>query len=96
MKEMYVEKFLQQVNRTLNENGISNTKLRDDCIEVFERNNVIFKIYGNGGMFYSSDKQYRNVVDKLHEKIQPFMPNKKDYMGNGQLLLRKQAKYNIK
>jgi len=47
-------------------------------------------------MFYSSDKQYRNVVDKLHEKIQPFMPNKKDYMGNGQLLLRKQAMYNIK
>ncbi len=34
---MYVEKFLQQVNRPLNENGILNTKLRDNCIEVFER-----------------------------------------------------------
>ena len=44
MKEMYVEKFLQQVHRKLNEQGIANAKLRDTCIDIYEGENEIFKI----------------------------------------------------
>ena len=32
---------------------------------------VIFKIDSKGGMFYSSDKKISNLVDELHDKIQP-------------------------
>ena len=73
MDTLYIEKFLLQVHRKLKEQGISNSKLREDCIEVFEGENVIFKIDAKGGMFYSSDKQFRNIVDKLHDKIQPIV-----------------------
>ncbi len=68
---MYIEKFLQQVHRKLNEQGITNSKLRDTCIDIYEGENEIFKIDRKGGMFYSSDNRFRNVVDKLHETIQP-------------------------
>ena len=87
---MYIEKFLSQVHRKLKEQGISNSKLREDCIEVFEGENVIFKIDAKGGMFYSSDKQFRNIVDKLHDKIQPIVCEVDEYlraMDNGTELM---------
>ena len=68
MKEMYVEKFLQQVHRKLNEQGITNSKLRDTCIDIYEGENEIFKIDREGGMFYASDNRFRNVVDELPKK----------------------------
>ena len=48
MDTLYIEKFLSQVHRKLKEQGISNSKLREDCIEVFEGENVIFKIDAKG------------------------------------------------
>ena len=80
MKEMYVEKFLQQVHRKLNEQGISNAKLRDTCIDIYEGENEIFKIDREGGMFYASDNRFRDVVDRLHEIIQPIVCEVDEYL----------------
>ena len=77
---MYTEKFLQQVQRKLNERGITNSKLRDTCIDIYEGETEIFKIDGKGSMFYSSDKQFRNVVDELHEIIQPIVCEVDEYL----------------
>lgn len=55
---MYTENFLQQVHRKLSGQGISNAKLRDTCIEIYEGENEIFKIDRKGGMFYSANKQF--------------------------------------
>ena len=41
---MYVEKFLQHVHRKLNEQGITNSKLRDTCIDIYEGEIEIFNI----------------------------------------------------
>ncbi len=79
-EEMYTEKFLQQVHRKLIEAGITNAKLRDTCIEIFEGENEIFKIDRNGGMFYSASKQFKEVVDKLHDKIQPIVCEVDEYL----------------
>ncbi len=77
---MDTKKFLQQVHKKLTQLGISETKLRDDCIEIYEEDNVVFKIDGKGGMFYSADKQFRDVVDKLHDKIQPIVCEVDEYL----------------
>ena len=77
---MYVEKFLQQVHRKLNEQGIANAKLRDTCIEIYEGENEIFKIDREGGMFYASDNRFRDVVDRLHEIIQPIVCEVDEYL----------------
>lgn len=77
---MYIEKFLQQVYRKLNEQGITNSKLRDTCIDIYEDKTEIFKIDRKGSMFYSSDKQFRNVVDELHEIIQPIVCEVDEYL----------------
>ena len=77
---MYTEKFLQQVQRKINERGITNSKLRDTCIDIYEGETEIFKIDGKGSMFYSSDKQFRNVVDELHEIIQPIVCEVDEYL----------------
>ena len=77
---MYVEKFLQQVHRRLNEQGITNSKLRDTCIDIYEGETEIFKIDGKGSMFYSSDNRFRNVVDELHEIIQPIVCEVDEYL----------------
>lgn len=79
-EEMYTEKFLQQVHRKIIEAGITNAKLRDTCIEIFEGENEIFKIDRNGGMFYSANKQFREIVDKLHDKIQPIVCEVDEYL----------------
>ena len=52
---MYTEKFLQQVQRKLIEQGSTNSKLRDTCIDIYEGENEIFKIDRGGGMFYAQD-----------------------------------------
>ena len=72
-EEMYTEKFLQQVHRKLIEKGITSAKLGDTWIEIFEGEAEIFKIDGKGSMFYSADNQFREIVDKLHDKIQPIV-----------------------
>ena len=77
---MYVEKFLQQVHRKLNEQGIANAKLRDTCIDIYEGENEIFKIDREGGMFYASDNRFRDVVDRLHEIIQPIVCEVDEYL----------------
>ena len=77
---MYIENFLQQVYRKLNEQGITNQKLRDTCIDIYEDKTEIFKIDRKGSMFYSSDKQFRNVVDELHEIIQPIVCEVDEYL----------------
>ena len=77
---MYVEKFLQQVHRKLNEQGITNAKLRDTCIDSYERENEIFKIDRAGGMFYASDNRFRDVVDRIHEIIQPIVCEVDEYL----------------
>ena len=77
---MYVEKFLQQVHRKLNEQGITNAKLRDTCIDIYEGENEIFKIDREGGMFYASDNRFRDVVDRLHEIIQPIVCEVDEYL----------------
>ncbi|MBE7048371.1 MAG: hypothetical protein E7393_03240 [Ruminococcaceae bacterium] len=61
---MYVEKFLQQVHRKLNEQGITNSKLRDTCIDIYEGEIEIFKIDREGGMFYASDNRFRSFESK--------------------------------
>lgn len=88
---MYIEKFLQQVHRKLGEQGITNAKLFETCIDIYEGENEIFKIDRKGGMFYSSDNRFRNTVDiagDLHkvraitntviETSNTFMRKKKD------------------
>lgn len=77
---MYVEKFLQQVHRKLNEQGIANAKLRDTCFDIYEGENEIFKIDREGGMFYASDNRFRDVVDRLHEIIQPIVCEVDEYL----------------
>ena len=77
---MYTEKFLQQVHRKLIEAGITNAKLRDNCIEIYEGENEIFKIDRKGGMFYSANNQNRGMVDKLHDKIQPIVCDVDEYL----------------
>ena len=68
MKELYIEKFLQQVHRKLNEQGITNSKLRDTCIDIYEGENEIFKIDREGGMFYASLEIY--IGDRIPVQTQ--------------------------
>ena len=70
---MYVEKFLQQVHRKMSEQGITNSELRETCISIYEGKSEIFKIDSKGSMFYASDNRFRDVVDRLHEIIQPIV-----------------------
>ena len=80
MKKMYIEKYLQQVYRKLIEQGITNSKLRETCIDIYDGETEIFKIDRKGGMFYSSDNRFKTVVDKLHEKIQPIVCDVDEYL----------------
>ena len=77
---MYIEKYLQQVYRKLIEQGITNSKLRETCIDIYDGETEIFKIDRKGGMFYSSDNRFKTVVDKLHEKIQPIVCDVDEYL----------------
>ena len=86
-EEMYTEKFLQQVHRKLIEKGITSAKLGDTCIEIFEGEAEIFKIDGKGSMFYSADNQFREIVDKLHDKIQPIVCDVDEYLRTGYCIM---------
>ena len=77
---MYIEKYLQQVYRKLIEQGITNSKLRETCIDIYDGETEIFKIDRKGGMFYSSDNRFKTVLDKLHEKIQPIVCDVDEYL----------------
>ena len=77
---MYIEKYLQQVHRKLIEQGITNSKLRETCIDIYDGETEIFKIDRKGGMFYSSDNRFKTVVDKLHKKIQPIVCDVDEYL----------------
>lgn len=77
---MYTEKFLQQVHRKINEQGITNSIQSETCIDIYEGEKEIFKIDSKGGMFYSSDNRFRNTVDKLHAIIQPIVCEVDEYL----------------
>ena len=77
---MEQKKFLQQVHKKLTQLGVSDAKIKDDSVEIYDEDNVIFKIDGKGGMFYSADKQFRDVVDKLHDKIHPIVCEVEEYV----------------
>lgn len=74
------KKYLQQVYSKIKEKGISNAKLYDTCIDICLDDAVIFKIDNKGGMFYSSNKQIANLVDELHDKIQPIVCEVDEYL----------------
>ncbi|MBQ7960597.1 MAG: hypothetical protein IJ285_05190 [Clostridia bacterium] len=77
---MYTEKILQQVFRKIKEKGITSAELRETWISIYEGKTEIFKIDSKGSMFYTADKQFTNVVDKLHEKIQPIVCDVDEYL----------------
>ena len=77
---METKKFLQQVYNRINKQENLLVKLNDDCIEIFEEDKVVFKIDGKGGMFYAADKRLSNIVDKLHEEIQPIVCSVDEYL----------------
>ena len=55
-------------------------KLADDSIEISEGDKVIFKIDSKGGIFYSAGKQYSNIVNMLHGKIENDVRNTKEFL----------------
>ena len=77
---MEAKKFLQQVYNKINRQENPTVILNDDCIEIFESDNVIIRIDGKGSMFYSADKRVSNIVDKLCEEIQPIVCSVDEYL----------------
>jgi len=74
------KKFLQQVYSKIKEKGIPQAENKEDCINILSDDVVIFKIDSKGGMFYSSDKKIANLVDELHDKIQPIVTDVGEYL----------------
>ena len=74
------KKFLQQVYSKIKEKGIPQAEIKEDCINILSDDVVIFKIDSKGGMFYSSDKKIANLVDELHDKIQPIVTDVGEYL----------------
>lgn len=74
------KKFLQQVYSKIKEKGIPQAEIKEDCINILLDDVVIFKIDSKGGMFYSSDKKIVNLVDELHDKIQPIVTDVGEYL----------------
>ena len=70
MKKMNEKKILQQVYTKLENQLEQEVKLADDSIEILDGDKVIFKIDSKGDMLYSADKQFSNIVNKLHGKIE--------------------------
>ena len=80
MKKMNEKKFLQQVYTKLENQLEQEVKLADDSIEISEGDKVIFKIDSKGGIFYAAGKQYSNIVNKLHGKIENDVRNTKEFL----------------
>ena len=77
---MNEKKFLQQVYTKLENKLEQEVKLADDSIEISTDDNVIFKIDSKGGMFCSDDKQFSDIVKKLHGKIENDVRNTKEFL----------------
>ena len=80
MKKMNEKKFLQQVYGKLENQLEQKVKLADDSIEISEGDKVIFRVDSKGDMLYSADKQYSNIVNKLHGKIENDVCNTKEFL----------------
>lgn len=77
---MNEKKFLQQVYTKLENQLEQEVKLADDSIEISEGDKVIFKIDSKGDVLYSADKQFSNIVNKLHGKIENDVRNTKEFL----------------
>ena len=55
-------------------------KIADDSIEISEGDKAIFKIDSKGDVLYSADKQFSNIVNKLHGKIENDVRNIKEFL----------------
>ena len=80
MKKMNEKKFLQQVYTKLENQLKQEVKLADDSIEILDGDKVIFKIDSKGDIFYAAGKQYSNIVNKLHGKIENDVRNTKEFL----------------
>lgn len=78
---MDTKKFIREAYRQIVEEGISNVKLNNERIEIYEDDAAIFRVEKDGGLFYSSDKRLSSVIDELHEKIEPIVKDVKEYVG---------------
>lgn len=77
---MNEKKFLEQVYSKIKKRENLNIELKDNCIEIDDDKKVVFKIEPKGGMFYSADNQFREIVDKLHDEIQPIVCSVAEYL----------------
>ena len=77
---MNEKKFLQQMYTKLENQLEQEVKLADDSIEISEGDKVIFRVDSKGDMLYSADKQFSNIVNKLHGKIENDVRNTKEFL----------------
>ena len=77
---MNEKKFLQQMYNQLKASMEQSIKITDDSIELSDGDKVIFKIDSKGGMFYSADKQFANIINNLHNKIENVISNTKEFL----------------
>ena len=77
---MNEKKFLQQMYGKLENQLEQVVKLADDSIEISEGDKVIFRVDSKGDMLYSADKQFSNIVNKLHCKIENDVRNTKEFL----------------
>ena len=77
---MNEKKFLQQMYNQLKASMEQSIKITDDSIELSDGNKIIFKIDSKGGMFYSADKQFSSIVNKIHNKIVNVILNTKEFL----------------
>ena len=77
---MNEKKFLQQMYTKLENQLEQEVKLADDSIEISEGDKAIFRVDSKGDVLYSVDKQYSNIVNKLHGKIENNVRNTKEFL----------------
>ena len=77
---MNEKKFLQQMYTKLENQLEQEVKLADGSIEISESDKVIFRVDSKGDVHYSADKQYSNIVNKLHGKIENDVRNTKEFL----------------
>ena len=77
---MNEKKFLRQMYNQLKASVWQSIKITDDSIELSDGDKVIFKIDSKGGMFYSADKQFSNIINNLHNKIENVISNTKEFL----------------
>lgn len=77
---MNEKKFLKQMYGKLENQLEQEVKLADDSIEISEGDKAIFKIDSKGDVLYSADKQFSNIVNKLHGKIENDVRNTKEFL----------------